>query len=241
MNTLLIAGTDAKVGKTVVVMAVLAYWQRYCATRQVGVMKPVECRHNDESTERDCEKLSRLFKLSQSLTDITPISLSTAALPPIATARTGIQINLEDLWQRLRALQQQKDFVLLEAWGGLGTPLTEETTVADLAWDWQIPTVLVVPVQLGSVAQAVTNVALAHQSRVHLKGIILNSAQPCDKQDRENWAPIDLIQSLTRKPVLGCMPYLEDLADINKLAQIASEWQLERFLPELETSLLQSF
>ncbi|NJO78276.1 MAG: ATP-dependent dethiobiotin synthetase BioD [Cyanobacteria bacterium RM1_2_2] len=237
MNTLLIAGTDTKVGKTVVIMALLAYWQRYCAAHPLGVMKPVECRRRDDATERDCEKFSRLFNLDQTLAEITPVSLGTAALPPIAVAQDNVQINLEDIWQRLQQLQLQKDLVLVEAWGGLGAPLTYETTVADLAWDWHLPTVLVVPVQPGSVSQAVANVALAQQARLHLKGIILNSSQPDSRQEREDWAPVDLIQSLTRKPVLGHLPFLEDLTDINKLAQIASEWQLERFLPQLEAAL----
>lgn len=239
MNTLLIAGTDTKVGKTVVMIALLAYWRRYCEASLLGVMKPVECRRGDDSTERDGEKLRRLFNLSQSSSDITPISLQGGTLPPTAT-HAGSQIDLERLWQRLQQLQQQKDFVLLEAWGGLGAPLTFETTVADLAWDWQIPTVLVVPVQPGAVAQAVANVALAQQARVHLKGIILNSSQPCQRQDQEDWAPVDLIQSLTRKPVLGHVPYLEDPTDLNKLSQVAAEWQLERFLPQLASACLKA-
>jgi dethiobiotin synthetase len=237
LNTLLIAGTDTKVGKTVVMMALLAYWQRYCGARSLGVMKPVECRRSDDSTERDCEKLSQLFKLGQTLSEITPISLQGSTLPPLAS---GASIDLEGLWQHLQQLQHQKELVLLEAWGGLGAPLTFETTVADLAWDWQIPIVLVVPVQPGSVAQAVANVALAQQARVHLKGIILNSSQPCQRQDQDDWAPVDLIQSLTRKPVLGQLPFLEDLTDVNKLAQIAAEWQLERFLPQLEGACFKS-
>jgi len=60
--------------------------------------------------------------------------------------------------------------VLVEALGG--SPVSEEFTVADLA-EWR-PTVLVVPVKLGAIAQAVANVALARPSRVHLKGIVLN-------------------------------------------------------------------
>lgn len=221
-------------------MALLAYWQRYCGARPLGVMKPVECRRNDDLTERDGEKLCRLFNLSQDMSDITPISLQGGTLPPLAAAHAGVQIDLEGLWQRFQQLQQQKDLVLLEAWGGLGAPLTFETTVADLAWDWQMPTVLVVPVQPGAVAQAVANVALAQQARVHLKGIILNSSQPHQRQDREDWAPVDLIQSLTRKPVLGHVPYLEDPTDLSKLAQVAAEWQLERFLPRLESACFKS-
>jgi dethiobiotin synthetase len=225
LNTLLIAGTDAKVGKTAVMMALIAYWQRYCSTRRLGVMKPIEC-HN-ASTERDCDLLIRLFGLDQAASQITPVSLVTDG-PPKKT-----RIELDPIWQQLQQLQQ-RDFVLVETWGGLGSPLTSETTVADLAWDWRLPTVLVVPVQPGTVAHAVANVALANQSKVHLKGIILNAAQPCRSQDWENWAPIDLIQSLTRKPVLGCMPHLANLADLDKLVQVAAEWELERLLPDLD-------
>lgn len=234
MNTLLIAGTDAKVGKTLVVMALIAYWQRYCHHR-LGVMKPIESRNSID--ERDCEQLKRLFNLEQSITEITPIALQTTGLLPIAAERAGVQIELEAVWQQLQQLQQQRDFVLIEAWDGLGSPLTPETTVADLAWDWHLPTLLVVPVQPGAVAQAVANVALAQQARIHLKGIILNAVQPCHPQDWDEWAPIDLIQSLTRKPVLGCIPHLENPFDLAKLVQVAANWELERLLPLQSTVL----
>lgn len=71
------------------------------------------------------------------------------------------------------------------------------------------------------------NVALARQSRLHLKGILLNAVQPCSSQDWQDWAPVDLIQSLTRKPVLGCIPYLDDPLDQAKLIKVASDLELE--------------
>lgn len=235
MNTLLIAGTDAQVGKTIVMMALIAYWQRYYTPRRLGVMKPIESHGTiSENAERDCDLLTRLFNLDQSPSEVTQLNFQ-ATLPPIALERQGGQrIDLEPIWQQLQQLQQ-RDFVLLEAWGGLGSPLTPTTTVADLAWDWKLPTVLVVPIQPGAVPHAVANVALARQAKVHLKGIILNAAEPCSPEDWMEWAPINLIQSLTQKPVLGCIPYLEDPLDRDKLAQVASELELERLLPVLES------
>lgn len=219
MNTLLIAGTEAQVGKTVVMMALIAYWQRYCSTRRLGVMKPVDW-DSPVATDKepDGHLLKRLYNLDQSAAEITPLMLNA----PLATE----PFDLEQVWQQLQALQQ-RDFVLLEAWGGLGSPLNVTTTVADLAWDWKLPTVLVVPVQPGTVAHAVANVALARQSRLHLKGILLNAVQPCSSQDWQDWAPVDLIQSLTRKPVLGCIPYLDDPLDQAKLIKVASDLELE--------------
>jgi dethiobiotin synthetase len=183
-------------------------------------MKPAEHPGSEsEAAEHD--------PLMQSGFDSTTNFLLTSAL-------VGNQpLDLEQIWQQLQPLRRQ-DFVLVEAWGGLGSPLTAETTVADLAWDWHLPTVLIVPVQASTVAHAVANVALARQSKLHLKGIILNMIQQSGQQD---WAPIELIQSLTHKPVLGVIPYLENPYDLDKLVQVASTWELERLLPGLEGAI----
>ncbi|HBB33281.1 MAG TPA: ATP-dependent dethiobiotin synthetase BioD, partial [Cyanobacteria bacterium UBA9273] len=117
-----------------------------------------------------------------------------------------------------------------EGLGGLGSPVTRELTVADLARDWHLPAVLVVPVQLGAIAQAVANVALARQSGVQLQGIVLNCTQPRSDSEIADWTPIDLIQSLTNVPILGVLPYLADPTDLSKLAGVASDLDIERLI-----------
>jgi dethiobiotin synthetase len=91
--------------------------------------------------------------------------------------------------------------------------------------------VLVVPVKLGAIAQAVANVALARSSGVQLQGIVLNCVQPCSEEEITSWAPIDLIESLTNVPILGTLPHLADPTDFSKLAQVASDLDLERLMP----------
>lgn len=243
MNSLFIAGTEAQVGKTVVLSALVAYCQRYTRQR-VGVMKPIDCQRK---SVLDADLFKQQFDLDQTSAQITPILLSemlpvsmvrnTAQSTEDAQATTqSSQIELDLLWRQFQALQQQRDLVLLEGWGGLGSPLSPETTVADLAWDWRLPTLLVVPVQPGAVAHAVANVALAQQSRLHLKGIILNEVQPCTPQDREDWVSVELLQSLTRKPILGYLPHLADPQDQTSLIQAAANLELEGLLPGLESA-----
>ena len=205
--------------------ALAAYWQTYCTSRRLGIMKPIQ------SGLGDRELYTRLFNLDQSPEEITPLYFQAPLAPPLAADREGRRIELELAWQGFEKLRQQRDWVLVESLGGLGSPVTHETTVADLAWDWRLPTVLVVPVRLGAIAQAVANVALARQTRVHLKGIVLNCTQPRTEQEIEDWAPIDLIQSLTNLPVLGVIPYLSDATDLTKLAQVAADLDLERLMP----------
>jgi len=225
LNALLITATDTEAGKTVLTTALAAYWQKYHNSRSLGIMKPIQAGLGDR------ELYLTLFSLEQSLEEITPLYFEAPLAPPLAAAREGRRVELKIIWQAFENLCSSRDFVLVEALGGLGSPVSEELTVADLAADWRLPTVLVVPVRLGAIAQVVANVALARQTRVHLKGIVLNCVQHRQSSEIDDWAPTELIQSLTNVPVLGCLPHLDNPSDLDKLAQVASNLDLERLLP----------
>ncbi|MEZ2236880.1 dethiobiotin synthase [Microcoleus sp.] len=225
MNSLLITGTDTDAGKTVLTSALAAYWQTYFSDRTLGITKLLQTGTGDR------EHYTRLFHLDQSPQELNPLHFDAPLAPPIAAEREGRPIELEKVWTTLQSLQQRKDFVLVEALGGLGSPVTRELTVADLARDWRLRGVLVVPVRLGAIGQAVANVALARQSGFKLKGIVLSCVQPASEQEIADWAPIYLIESLTQIRVLGTLPHLDDPNDLTKLAKAASELDLERLLP----------
>lgn len=227
MNALLIAGSDSGVGKTVLTIALAAYWQTYCVPRRLGIIKPIET----GISGGDGDRYAHLLKLEQSPNEINPLRFEAPLVPPLAAAQSGQKVKLEAMWRSFEGLCQSRDFVLVEALSGLGTPITAETTMADLAWDWHIPIVLVVPVQPGAIAQAAAHVALAHCAKAYLKGIVLNCVQPCTEEQLMDWAAPRLIQSLTQKPVLGCLPHIADITDLSKLAQLASNLEIERLLP----------
>lgn len=224
MNTLLITGTDTDTGKTVLTSALAAYWQTYHPDQSLAIFKPIQ------TGTGDCELYQKLFNLNQTSEEITPLRFQTPVAPPIAAERERRLIDLGIVWQAFNTLQQQRQLILVEALGGLGSPVTHELTVADLARDWQLPVVLVVPVKLGAIAQAVANVALARHSGVHLKGIVLNCVSPCSDQEIADWTPMELIESLTNVSILGMIPHLADPTDISKLAQVASDLDIERLL-----------
>lgn len=219
---LLIVGTDTDSGKTVLTIALAAYWQTYFPNRSLGIFKPIQTGLGDR------ELYSELFSLDLSFDEINPLWYETPVAPPVAAERENRQIDLEKIWSAYTTLRQQRDFLLIEGLGGLGSPITAELTVADLARDWRLPTVLVVPVKLGAIAQTVANVALAKQAGVRLKAIVLNCPKPCSDREIADWAPVELIQSLTQTPIIGIIPHLEEPKDLAKLAKIASELELER-------------
>ncbi|MBW4545766.1 MAG: dethiobiotin synthase [Symplocastrum torsivum CPER-KK1] len=223
-SSLLIAGTDTETGKTVLTCSLAAYWQTYRPQESLGILKPIQ------TGIGDCELYQKLFDLKQTPEEITPLHFQTPVAPPIAAEREGRLVDLGLAWQAFTSLQQRCQLVLVEALGGLGSPITHELTVADLARDWRLPVVLVVPVKLGAIAQAVANVALARQSNVHLKGIVLNCVNPRSDEEIADWAPVHLIQSLTNVPILGRLPHMANPTDLFKLAQVASDLEIERFI-----------
>lgn len=229
LNSLLIAGTDTEAGKTVVTTAIAAYWQRYYPQSSLALMKPLQ------SGLGDRELYQRLFKLEQSPEDITPLYFDAPLAPPVAAQQEGRSVDLKLLWPVFTRLQKRAAFVLVEGVGGLGSPISWELTVADLAHDWRIPTLLVVPVKLGAIAAVVANVALARQAGVSLVGIILNCVQPRSQAEIADLTPIDLIESLTQTRVLGTIPFLEDSENLNQLVQAAANLDLEVIFPQLPT------
>jgi dethiobiotin synthetase len=223
-NTLLITGTDTGAGKTLLTTALAAYWQKYRPQNSLGIMKPIQ------SGEGDKELYQSLFTLNQSDAELTPLYFQAPLAPPIAAAKENRSIDLALVWQTLLKLQKRNDLLLVESLGGLGSPVTDELTVADLAGEWRLSTVLVVPVRLGAIAQAVANVALARQTKINLLGIVLNCTQPRSEEEIADLTPPELIESFTHIPVLGCLPYLEEPTNLEQLAEVGSNLDWERLL-----------
>ena len=224
MTALLIAGTDTDVGKTFVTIALASYWQKYHHQRQnFSIFKLMQ------TGTGDVELYNRLFA-ETGIEIVAPLRFSAPLAPPIAAAKEGRSVELGEVWQAFNTLNRKSSLVLLESLGGLGSPVTNELTVGNIAADWRLPTVLVVPVKLGAIANVVANVALARSLNINLKGIILNCSQ-ARSREIEDLTPIDLIQSLTQTPVIGTLPYIENLNQTDKIAQIVSNWDIELILP----------
>lgn len=212
MKTLLIAGTDTDAGKTIITTALRAYYQTYFSHLTIGLMKLLQT-----GKQGDAEFYQQFFD-----DVVIPLRFNAPVAPPIAADLEGKSIDLEIIWQHLLKLQNTKDLVLLEALGGLGSPITHDLTIADLAGSWRLDTILVVPVKLGAIAHTVANVALARHHKVRLKGIVFNCVNPCGKEDIKHWTPKDLVESLTQVPVLGYFPYVETIDNLSNLAQITA-------------------
>lgn len=232
MTTLLIAGTDTDVGKTFVTIALAVYWQKYRLNKDINLQNILSIFKLMQTGVGDVELYNRLFANAKEIEIVTPLRFEAPLAPPIAAAKEGRLIELGKVWQDFTVVQKKSDLVLLESLGGLGSPVTDELTVGNIAADWRLPTVLVVPVRLGAIAHTVANVALARSLKIDLKGIILNCSQPEAEERIDDLTPIDMIQSLTQVPVIGTLPYTKDWENSDRIAQIVANWDLELILPQ---------
>ncbi len=232
MTALLIAGTDTDVGKTFVTIALAAYWQNYSLNKSNNAHPLLSIFKLMQTGTGDFEQYNRLFTEISSIEVIAPLRLETPVAPPIAAEKEGKIIELGKIWQEFFSVQQKSDLVLLESLGGLGSPVTNELIVGNIAADWRLPTILVVPVKLGAIANVVANVALARSLKIDLKGIILNCTHPEALESIEDLTPTYLIQSLTQVPILGTLPYIEDPSNSQKLGQIVANWDVELIFPK---------
>jgi dethiobiotin synthetase len=237
MTTLLIAGTDTDVGKTFVTIALTVYWQKYRLNRDNDQQNLLSIFKLMQTGIGDVELYQRLFAEVAGIDIVPPLRFEAPLAPPIAAAKEGKMINLGEIWQKLSLAEQKSQLVLVESLGGLGSPVTEELTVGNIAADWRLPTVLVVPVKLGAIAHTVANVALARSLKIDLRGIILNCSQLEAVGRTEDLTPINLIQSLTNVPVIGTLPYAKDWDNSDRIAQKVANWDLELILPKQEVYL----
>ena len=214
-------GTNTDVGKTIVTTALIAYKLKYQISKSLGILKLMQTGIGDH------EFYTKLFASNPSVEIFTPLKFKAPLAPPIAAELEQKTIDLGVVWQSLCQLQAKHDFVLIEGLGGLGSPVTHELTVANIASDWRLPSILVCSLELGAISQIVANVALARSMNIDLRGIILSCPSLEQEQQQEKLAPKTLIESLTQVPILGILPYLQDLSDQNRLSEIAAGWDLE--------------
>jgi dethiobiotin synthetase len=215
MSNWMILGTDTGAGKTIVTAALAAYWLKH-SQGSVAIYKPVQCGIGDQEYYRTI--------FAETLRVVVDQQFEAGIAPPLAAAQVGKTVDLASLWQTYQQLSAAQDSVLVEGVGGLGCPLTWDYTIADLACDWRIPALLVAPIRLGAVGQLVASVGYARKLGLGLSGIILCEVT---REPDKDLADRHLIENLCQLPILGVIPYLEDMSDLDALANAAAGLWLE--------------
>ena len=234
---LMVVGTDTGVGKTAVSATLARIWTG--AGHRVGVLKPVATGiTRDPATgawhSDDVEALRTAIGGTVPPERVAPLVYDDPLAPPVAARRAGTLLTWDHFARAVRdaiawwAAEGRAETLLVEGVGGLLCPLTEGTTVADLAIALDFPTLVVARRGLGTLNHTLLTVEAAHRRGLRLAGVILNGAEPTADPLAEQTNAAELARRLApfRVPVLGEWPHtagatLPNLAD-SVVAEVAT-------------------
>ena len=174
---LFITGTDTGVGKTYVAMLIVRALA--AAGHRVGVYKPVAsgCRLvGSDLVSDDAQALVDAAGRSDELEQACPQRFAAALAPPQAAAAEGRSVDAAMLRSGLDYWRDSSDVVVVEGAGGLMSPVTEDEYIADLAFDFGYPLVIVARDALGTINQTLSALIVAATFRdgLDVAGIVLN-------------------------------------------------------------------
>ena len=179
LRGLLVTGTDTGVGKTLIARAIAR------CLRQKGiaveVFKPATsgCRHSREGlVSTDAEFLAACADSTSALSEIAPVRLAAALAPNVAAEREGRAVDLEEIFDAYRRLEDQCELVVVEGVGGLLCPISDDFWVVHLARLMALAVVIVARPGLGTINHTLLTIHAARSAGLHVAGVVINRYPP---------------------------------------------------------------
>jgi len=210
MNSLFITGTDTDVGKTYVA-AGLAVTLRKMGI-DVGIMKPFAAGTPQKKgfKSEDVEILSRAAQVSDPEELMNPQFFKMAASPYTASKNLKVKVRVNSVLSNFKRLSKLHSMLLVEGMGGIMTPILKNYFVTDLIKEMKLPAIIVTRTRIGTVNHTIMTCKMCEKYKIPIKGIIINNFDSGGYQVKDLTRDL---QSLTGVPVLGTIPYIENLSD----------------------------
>lgn len=188
-NVIAIAGIHTNIGKTVV-SAVIAeaigaqYW------------KPVQAGEN----ERDSLLLRQLLTDGDTRVHDEALVLSQPLSPHTAAEIDGVTVDYKNFtWPSTDKL------LLVETAGGVLSPMSVDSTMADFITYYNLPVILVTLNYLGSINHTLLTIEVLKSRGIKVLGLVINGL--------ENESSEQFILSYSGIPLIGRIPFIKELSN----------------------------
>ncbi|GAB6138685.1 dethiobiotin synthase [Halanaerobaculum tunisiense] len=231
-----IIGTDTDIGKTVVTAGLTAALRQQ--SYDLGVMKPFQSGAIEEGNKLLAPDIEFVLKHTSLDTDydlLNPIRLEPPLAPSVAAREEGVEIDLDQVKSAYQQLQEKYQGLVVEGAGGLMVPLAKDFLIPDLVTMLDLPVIIVARPNLGTINHTVLTVKLARQLGIDVLGVIING-YPQEAGVAEETNP-DIISDLAEIPILGIVPYIEDLEEVDLGKVVADNVDLERIIDNVECTI----
>ena len=220
MKTLFVTGTDTDVGKTWISCLILSHLA--AEGRSVGAYKPACSGATSDPNGRpiwtDVEQLANAITKTSEDTNRSPASESgivericpqrflAPLAPNMAAAAEGKVVDDALLRHGLKVWENVSDFLVIEGAGGLMCPLSDESTVLQLANQVKAPMLIVAGNKLGVVNHTMLTVDVAIRNGLDIAAVVLNDCSPVeDSSDQSQSSNFQLLlQQLPDVQLLRC-------------------------------------
>jgi dethiobiotin synthetase len=209
-----ITGTDTGVGKTLVSAAIIRMLISKGA--KTGAMKPVETgceKRNDALIPHDGMFLKEMAGMDDSIDLITPLRFEHPLAPMTAAELEKRPVEIKKIFDAYEALAKKYEFMVVEGAGGLLAPIAPGYFTADLIKGMKLPLVVAARASLGTINHTLLTVNYALKEGIDVLGVIINSTNP-EHGIAEDTNP-QVLKRLCPVPVIGAMPYLENISKNN--------------------------
>jgi dethiobiotin synthetase len=212
---LFIAGTDTGAGKTLIAGAIARILAD--AGMKVGVFKPIATcgkRTWDGVVSVETEFLANCANSDLSLSTITPAGYLTDAGPAVSAAREKKAIDFERIAAAYKEICQSSDIVIVDGIGGVREPLTVEYDLLDLAVEFGLAVVIVVPSSRGMVNHTLMTIDCVRSARLKVAGVIINGYNAAESTAAKETAE-EVIRQCGGVDVLCVVPF-DETVDIEE-------------------------
>jgi dethiobiotin synthetase len=145
------------------------------AGKRVGVYKPAASGCLGDETD-DPFVLWDAAGRPATIDAVCPQRFAAPLAPHLAARAEGKEVDVELLRSGLDFWRDRSDIILVEGIGGLMSPVSDDEYVADLAYDFGFPLIVVAPNMLGVINQTLQTLITASTFRdgLDVAGIVLN-------------------------------------------------------------------
>lgn len=176
-----ISATDTGVGKTFYCKEIIRYFlaNSIYQAKELAYYKPIQC-----GPDKDYKQIS------ESLPEIKTYcsyDLQTPASPNFAAKIENIEINLGKIQEDFDDIKKKHKFIVVEGAGGLKVPLNDKDIVSDLAKVLNLPTVLIIRPNLGTINHSLLSIEHLQNHNLQLEGIVIADLQhDCSQEQLES-------------------------------------------------------
>ncbi len=212
---LFVTGTDTEVGKTYVAAAIAR--SLVAAGHRVGVYKPVASDCVSDGRQLVSEDAFALWDAANqplSLDLVCPQRFQAPLAPHLSARTEGRELDTQLLRTGISAWAEACEIIIVEGAGGLMSPISDEEYIADLAYDFGYPIVIVAPNMIGVINQALQTLitAACFRDGLNVAGVVLNDARRLDG-DASMESNRGQIASRSLSPVISRLRFNGDTFD----------------------------